>query len=70
MFKNKVQGEISKRSEKGHTSAFVKTEGEDRDELFSVVEELENDGYIVKVNQREMEIFWYDETSRDVGKLV
>lgn len=59
-FVNRVEENIEHRGDQGHTSAFVNTEGVDKEEVFSVVDDLESSGYYVKVNRRSIDVFWYE----------
>lgn len=59
-FSTRVEENIEQRSNQGHTSAFIDTEGVDKNELFSAVDELESDGYHVEVNRRSIDVFWYE----------
>jgi len=68
-FVNRVEENIGHRGDQGHTSAFVDTEGVDREEVFSVVDDLESNGYYVKINRRSIDIFWYERNTEEAKIL-
>jgi len=68
-FVNRVEENIDHRGDQGHTSAFVDTEGVDKEEVFSVVDDLESNGYYVKVNRRSIDVFWYERNTEEAKIL-
>jgi len=68
-FANQVEENIDHREDQGHTSAFVDTEGVEKEEVFSVVDDLESNGYYVKVNRRSIDIFWYERNTEEAKIL-